>query len=111
MRINAHKAHRRLWNWLANNPGEEKYCWPEWKENGGAIPHVRDRCFACAITGDGACKECPIEWPGSGFCAGDDDDLFCIWCGTGTPESRVEIAKRIANLPWKGPKMLEVKGG
>lgn len=36
----------KLWDWLAENPTEYKYDWPDWTYNGGQYYATRD-CFAC----------------------------------------------------------------
>lgn len=62
------EEHRKLWDWLANNPGKTKSQYPEWYENGGRIPFVLYDCFPCDFTGV-ECEKCPFIWP----------DFRCTW--------------------------------
>lgn len=38
-----HRAHKKLWLWLARNPGKTKSQWPGWKPD----ECVTNNCFAC----------------------------------------------------------------
>ena len=66
-------AHRRLWDWLAKNPMEDKDDWPGWKDNGGTYEFVLCHCFMCGIAynlwdlvsekrGNRCSFCCPLEW-------------------------------------------------
>ena len=65
-------AHRRLWDWLAKNPMEDKDDWPGWKDNGGTYEFVLCHCFMCGITVKLRkllspdmvlrCHFCPLNW-------------------------------------------------
>ena len=94
--------HRRLWNWLAKNPGtrhrlNEKYHWPEWEENGGPIPALTAHCFPCDETD--LCYECRIDW-GSGHCK-DPGLSFFKWEGAKTPKTRAKYAAIVRDLQLK----------
>jgi hypothetical protein len=53
-------AHRKLWDWLADNPDKDKTDWPGWSFNGGTYPYVPALCFGCEYTrGRGQCESCP----------------------------------------------------
>ena len=52
--------HIELWNWLADNPHQSKFCWPRWKEIKTIHNEMRGSwCFLCA---DWSCTKCPIQW-------------------------------------------------
>ena len=67
-------AHRRLWDWLAKNPMEDKDDWPGWEDNGGTYETEYCYCFMCGITvklrkllsSDKVirCRFCPLNWGG-----------------------------------------------
>lgn len=61
-------AHKKLWNWLAENTDKSKHDWPEWKENGGKYEPSLSDCFACDYAEDRAGEECL------------DSDLICLLC-------------------------------
>lgn len=108
MKINAKAAHRRLWLWLADNPGRHKSDWPEWQANGGRIPRVYQNCFACAValrnkiknTGTCGSKKCPLFQcqPNLGFW------LHALAEGDAAQISK--YATELAEQPWKGPTYL-----
>jgi len=62
---NARYWHRRLWLWLAKNPGCYKEDWPGWKY----IESTNNCCFACEIAirkqretqHQNKCEFCPIK--------------------------------------------------
>ena len=58
-RVFNHSAHRRLWNWLSNNPGKFKDEWPGWKGRGGEFFSSK-KCFACDVAR--TCLSCPLDW-------------------------------------------------
>lgn len=107
----AHQLHKRLWHWLAMNPGMEKYEWPEWKDNGGPISWCYGWCFSCKIA-EGSrlddtkhrCRYCPVIWPvrfnGYTICAGPWG-LWTKWKRCFDPGSKTELARQIRDIPWK----------
>lgn len=105
-KINAHKAHQRLWYWLMRNPYMSKDKWPEWNINGGKIPflYVHDQCFACMIVQED-CPKCPLEWPNGKTCDGGNTSLYRLWLNAPDSLVRKEYAQQIAELPWHGKKM------
>ena len=54
------KVCRDLWQWLADNPDNEKYEWLGWEENGGKIPECWGSCPLCqyATLHKGRCDSC-----------------------------------------------------
>ena len=60
------RGHRKLWGWLAKNPGGSKYSWPGWAWNGGKYPGMENDCFLCGYTldEDGLkdCSKCLGSW-------------------------------------------------
>jgi len=98
----AYQLHKKLWSWLAENPGCCKRDWPGWAENGGDAPPVLNHCFACEIAQAakrGDCTLCPIEWPG-GYCA-NEQSPFSKFCNAPDIPKRVAAAQEIATLPWR----------
>ena len=111
-----HTNHKKLWNWLAENPDKNKEDWPEWAENGGNVSSYRSPfCLACesvnSVNNDERdCDLCPLIWPpnsyGDRVCDGKNG-LWLVWDGFGKSESeedriiRSKIALQIANLPVK----------
>ena len=97
-----HTSHKKLWNWLAENPDKEKRDWPEWKENGGEIKRATSLCFACDYVEHNclSCCECPLDWPFQKdlmkICS---QSLFGVW--TRHSKDSAEVALQIANLPVK----------
>lgn len=58
-------AHVALWDWLANNPGKDKYDWPGWEEgssiHAGAFAgqSILNHCFLCEwYRRHGGCEAC-----------------------------------------------------
>jgi len=92
------RAHRKMWQWLSENPKVSKGSWPGWEANRGRYPNQFADCFLCK---DG-CKLCPLIWPGSGICleTREGNGLFSKWSRSfwGSKE-RAKIAKQIAELP------------
>ena len=101
-----HTNHKKLWNWLAENPDKNKTDWPEWKHNGGEVEKVLSNCFACDYVDkkELSCDDCPLDWPITGnmmkVCS---NSLFGVW-GLAPFGSHLaaELASQIANLPVKG---------
>ena len=102
-RINYEEEHRKLWTWLADHPdaGKAQY-FIGWDEP--SIP--TQECFACAYTqtltpvpGPGwHCQYCPLDRNVIGC---HTEGLYIQWRRTKSPETRRELALKIANLPWK----------
>ena len=96
-RIFNHTAHKKLWNYLAENPTKQKEDWHGWEVNGGEYRWVCNHCFACEFTVDNICYNCPLIWP-DGYCYG----LYEKWVKEGISlEERTSLALKIANLPVK----------
>ena len=95
-----HTNHKKLWNWLAENPEMEKEDWPEWEDNGGSVLWVFYHCFACGYA-KLECSACPLIWP-SGRCL-TDNGIYEKWANkcAEDPETRKELARQIANLSVK----------
>lgn len=83
-----HTAHKELWDWLANNPGQPKSAWPGWSY----YPDIKEEyngCFACeyvirykqAPLYLAPCSaHCPLVWPNSGACFDlHREGLFARW--------------------------------
>lgn len=83
------EEHKRLWNWLAENPEKSKSNWPEWKRL-----HSDQGCFACDF------HFCAGICPFKKKCSPCLDGLFLRWVDAiGFNLSRYRLAKQIANLP------------
>lgn len=101
--INYEEEHRKLWNWLVNNPEAWKSDYfKNWDID--SIPH--NRCFACEAALQEAnrtnaadrCSYCPL---GGERIVGCSDGLYCQWGAATSREDRCQLALQIANLPWK----------
>lgn len=114
MRLNFHAAHKRLWNWLAENPSRGKHSWPEWKCNGGNISEVVEHCFACEVGYKNSgttrfpwrCYKCPMSWGKFKYC--HSPGYFSRWEDAEADYAITKNAKIIANLPWNGRKVFEI---
>ncbi len=87
------ELHRKLWDWLAKNPGKEKHDWPEWDNYSPYEPLYNSYCFACMVSED--CATCLFEWPGmdcfDAEVRHDNEGLFAHW-----DDASVETLRRIA---------------
>lgn len=101
--INYEEEHRKLWNWLADHPKAWKSDYFEdWDYD--SIP--KSYCFACEVTHREAdrantyasCRFCPLGGPRIVGCG---DGLYAEWQKAVSPERRQQLARKIANLPWK----------
>lgn len=104
------RLHRRLWQWLADNPAKDKKDWPEWSFQGGTIYWVTQFCFACQMTQYDeirpfmlSCSKCLFVWPGiscvdNEYCD-DLQGLFNLWRYESNLNKRREYALEIKNLP------------
>ena len=88
----------KLWEWLAENPGEKKWAWPEWKNNGGKVKSMAHDCPCCEVGHQlHDCPECPLKgfWPKeSNFsvACNQNKSPFHLWTKTG----EAKYARRIA---------------
>lgn len=93
--------HKKLWNWLAENPTKTKYDWIGWKHNGGYIyiDTIDSECFACDYA-NSVCKFCPLKVSNNSFftCL---DGLYEDWGISGSYNEVSEIALKIAKLSVK----------
>lgn len=94
-----HTDHKKLWNWLAENPGKKKADWPGWKGmSDEELP--LNLCFACSYLekllgfDELLCSKCPLVWENSGGCM-DGDTSYFRWLDKRRPVS----AKEIRDLP------------
>ena len=99
--------HKKLWGWLAENPGTKdrlnyKYDWPGWMENGGRFGYRVAGCFMCdcvQIEAVERCEEFCLNWK-SGPCNGSRSE-FHLWERVVTPKTRAKYAAIIRDLPLK----------
>lgn len=101
-----HQAHVNLWNWLSENPDQQKLAWPGWKDIPFKPLHSCMAChFAAHVSPTGSvhpnrCKYCPLEWPGGVACTDTtEQSLHDRWLETDDLEERAELAARIRDLP------------
>ena len=102
------EEHKRLWNWLSENPEAKKCDWPEWEKYG----HLRGRCFAWDFddaftekedededdTGAHGCIFCPLSKNSAPVTVACLEGLYYRW-GTAPVENKPMLALKIANLP------------
>ena len=101
--INYKEEHRKLWNWLADHPEAEKQ---DYFKNWGIDSIPRSCCFACEVAYRAAdrantyasCRFCPLGGP---CIVGCDTGLYVEWQYALILERRQQLARKIANLPWK----------
>lgn len=95
------KMHRKLWNWLADNPDKDKFDFFDFFK----ILPPKWSCYACAenekrctgkIENINDCPFCPITDISSVNCCGG---LYYDW-EDGDIKYRSAIARQIAELPW-----------
>lgn len=113
-----HKAHKKLWLWLAKNPNKDKNYWHGWEEFNEQ--YIENDCFACRyavemqrrLTNAHFCSLCPLDFDipfkkhGSihADCLGG---LYKIYVDLGrfhtkrNLKMRVKLARKIAKLPVK----------
>lgn len=117
MKLTKKKAielHRRLWDWLVQNPMKEKWDWSNWEKNGGDIPKCKNDCFLCGYVinqpggadddGNPDCELCPLDWPKGSCVFWDDGGLFNKWAYAKTPKTKKKYAILIRDLPERGKK-------
>ena len=107
----AKENHKKMWDFVVNNPEADKCEWPGWKSNGGNIEYVWNHCFACDVArklippGENIspCGLCPVKWEGGIKCL-DKTSLWSRYIEAMEAEKYDEV-KRIATLirdiPWK----------
>jgi hypothetical protein len=96
------KKHREMWNWLAENPNKKKEHWPGWE----LIGYIENNCFLCGYifqSGDGLCKNCPLDWVITETCMGRGSEMsyYRSYELATILRQRSGYAKIIANLPEK----------
>lgn len=96
--------HRKMWSWLAKNPGKKKR---NYLERFDPEAKLRCHCYLCQYVKDYHdydCDYCPLKWPRGHCCTGG---LFPKW-GRATHYANharaAEIARQIAELPEKEEK-------
>jgi hypothetical protein len=97
-----HEGHKKLWQWLADNPDKEKIDYfIEHKVPEDEIP--KHECYACDSRGGSIlepCSTCPLNWSASGTNHCDLDGYFAEWkYARGNPYFRRKYAKIIKDLP------------
>lgn len=105
------KLHRELWQWLADNPGAEKWDWPRFDEM-KAVPVFE--CFACEAAGrfygrpdpDFSCGKCPCEWgvphkpEREATCTSSAKSIYVRWRNTHNGKLRTKYALQVRDA-WK----------
>ena len=98
--------HEKLWQWLADNPEENKTDWPEWLLNEGEYD-TEGECFACEEAREKAllssrrkytCFYCPCEW---GACSCEDKESpYHMWKWATNAKDRRKYALQVKDA-WK----------
>lgn len=98
-------GHKKLWEWLANNPEKEKRDYFSVM----GMPkkdHPESLCYACEYDNDDSCRSCPLDgWNSDGKCLCQcisDNGLYGRWedaMDAHDYETACKIAHEIANLP------------
>lgn len=104
--INYEKEHRKLWNWLADHSEARK---ADYFKNWGNDSIPRSHCFACEAAlqeanranADYFCRFCPLGGKSIVCC---DGGLYDQWWSASSYMRRRQLARKIANLPWKEKK-------
>ena len=105
------EEHKRLWNWLSENPEATKSDWPEWNIIGHSVNH----CFACDFQSafkeknnvenaymHSICNFCPLSKNSSCLIRNCLGGLYYQWAWAWAWEpikERPALALKIANLP------------
>lgn len=99
--------HKKLWNWLADNPNKWNADWPLWKTNGGCVEMMIGYDVICSQT-PGVCENCMLKWSNhpDGNCfklspSQPHSGLRYRYMHTRNPLKRKQLAQAIANLPLK----------
>jgi len=114
------RSHKIMWDELAKTGGRDKkethlyhslrklYVQHRKILNGALYDAYSYACFACGdaysnIRNIRDCSQCPIKWrKEKTYCACvDNGSLFKKWNDETDKKKRKELAKRIANIPWK----------
>ena len=99
--------HRKMWNWLADNPDKEKKDWPGWeKYDIDPLPEEVEYCFLCGYithTEDVSCHDCPLDWGITDLCIDRclETSYYLLYLDAPTLKIKAQYAKIIANLPEK----------
>ena len=97
--------HKKLWNWLADNPFKTNAHWPLWDINGGCVESMFQYDICCSVTTTN-CRGCMLMWSKNptGSCWHlSESHLFTglryKWKKTNNLKKRSQLARAIANLP------------
>ena len=98
--------HRKMWNWLAENPKKGKKDWPGWEHHNDDVFNKKeeDHCFLCGYVSaepDKGCSHCLLDWVVTYKCSDNDSYFEKYHCDFLTLEDRAKYAEIIANLPEK----------
>ena len=99
-RKEAIQKHRKMWSWIADNPGKDKR---DYLEKFDPESKLISDCYLCEYAEERGrdCEDCLVSWPSGGSCYAVNE-LYEIWGirmfrGHYTEASR--IARQIAELP------------
>jgi len=83
--------HRKLWNWIADNPDKKKGEWPDWIY---FDDEIKNCCFLCEYVD--SCSECLLDWEVTDRCNGDS--YYVLYLKSNNEQDRSKYARIIANL-------------
>ena len=96
------RKHRKMWRWLAKNPGERK---EDYLRKFEPEARLSTDCYLCDYVyknHKGHCRCCPVEWPG-GICL-RKEGLYSKWLDAMDCKNYIraaKLARQIAELPEK----------
>lgn len=106
-KIDALRICAELWEWLEENPTEEKSNWGGWKKYGD----MYGDCPCCEYTNRFAqsCDVCPLLFLWPNLCQSDQNSPFRLWKNSKVLEDRTKYAGIIATAARKEFEKLERK--
>lgn len=99
--------HRKMWNWLADNPDKNKKDWPGWEKCDIDLPpNEINHCFLCGyveLAKDGKCIYCTLALGVTDMCVRIEPEwsYYMLYKDSVMIADKTKYARIIANLPEK----------